>query len=176
LSSGPAKPSRTNKIAKLLSQLVELMRQEGMGKEALHHLRQLQMRVRFDATSRPRFDEPPTVAPATWLRRERRDESPVDFIRREYNPWLGKSLTRAHLRQLDMSLYEALKHWLRENDAPPDFDLPTKKEMTDRKIAQTEELSLVFTPEQRERLRLYQAAKRRNRAAKKLATKSDPLD
>jgi hypothetical protein len=60
-----------------------------------------------------------------------------------------------------MSLYEALKHWLKTNQLPNSIDLPTKKEMNDRQIAATRQLNVQYSPEQREKLRLYRAARRR---------------
>jgi hypothetical protein len=150
------------RISKLLSELADLMRQEGIGKEAIHHIHQLQMRLRF-ATSVPRAiaDSIPAEAPSKWSKRVRKAETPIDFIQREYASWLGKGLTRAHLRRLDMSLYDALNHWLKNNALPSEVDLPTKKEMIDRKIAQTIPRPAAYLPEQREKLRLYRAARRR---------------
>jgi hypothetical protein len=127
--SAPAK--RINKIARLLSDIAGLMRQEDLGKDSLHHLRQLQMRIRFAQTQStqepPVPHELPSQPPPLWRNRKNKDENPVDFIRREYSRWLGKGLTRAHL----------LKHWLRENDLPDDLDLPTKSAMIDRELADT---------------------------------------
>jgi hypothetical protein len=160
-----SRSQRVTKIARLLGELAELMGHEDVGKESLHHLRQLQMRVRFSLETHQ--DKPnqqpvlPAQAPAKWRERSKKSETPLEFIAREYGQWLGKGLTRAHLRQLDMSLYDALKHWLRSNTSPPGFDLPTKYEMVDRQVSQQERLPVIHTPEQRERLRLNQAARRR---------------
>lgn len=163
VSEKHSRADRILKIAAILTELAELMQQEGMGKEALHHLHQLQMRVRFAA---PSASSPPqnipTDPPAKWVDRTSREETPVDFIRREYFPWLGKGLTSAHIRRLDISLYEALKRWVRTNGPVPNFDLPTKKEMIDRRISEGTEFKIVYSPEQREKLRLYQALRRRS--------------
>jgi hypothetical protein len=156
--------NRIEKIAGLLSELADLMRQEDLGKESLHHLRQLQMRIRFAQERSPsdaQVRRPlPQRPPAWWLERQSKDESPIDFIRREWGEWLGHGLTKAHLRA-DMSLYQALKHWLRKNEMPPDVDLPSKQEMTDRKLADLESLAVSHSPEQRELMRLKDAARRR---------------
>lgn len=156
---------RIRRISSLLSELAELMRQERLGKEAIHHVHQLQMRVQFAAYNpRTVADEIPAQAPAKWSKRDKKNESPVDFIRREYADWIGKGLTRAHLRRLDMTLYDALNHWLKSNELPSEIDLPTKTELIDRKIAQAGLGSISFSS-QPEKLRLYRAARRR--AAKK---------
>jgi hypothetical protein len=164
--------NRIEKIATLLSELADLMRQEDLGKESIHHLRQLQMRIRFAQEQSPKTRRaqaaPPAEAPARWLQRNDRDESPIDFIRREYAAWLG-SISRANLRSLDMSLYDALKHWLRNNQLPADIDLPTKREMIDREVADASPRPIRHTAEQREKLRLNQAARRR-------AAKADSRD
>jgi hypothetical protein len=160
--STPAK--RIDKIARLLSDIADLMRQEDLGKESLHHLRQLQMRIRFaqgQSLNVPLVSQDlPLQPPALWRDRTDKNESPVDFIRREYGRWLGIGLTRAHLRA-DMSLYDSLKHWLRENDLPDDLDLPTKSAMVDRELADAKSTSIVHSPEQKQRLRLREAARRR---------------
>jgi hypothetical protein len=158
-----APANRIEKIAGLLSELADLMRQEDLGRESLHHLRQLQMRIRFAQERLP--DGPdlralPERPPAWWLERRNKKETPIDFIRREYGEWLGRGLTKAHLRA-DMSLYQALKHWLKKNDMPPDVDLPTKRAMTDRELADAKSLSISHSPEQRQLLRLKEAARRR---------------
>jgi hypothetical protein len=161
LRAGPA--SRIEKIAGLLSELANLMRQEDLGRESLHHLRQLQMRIRF-AQGKPSAEA--KVSPSTnehpglWSERENRDESPVDFIRREFAGALAQGMSRADLRA-DAPLYQALKRWLRKNKLPPDIDLPGRRELTDRELASGRTLSIVHSPEQRERLRLKQAARRR---------------
>lgn len=140
------------------------MRQEDWGKESLHHLRQLQMRVRF-AHERSTPDEHVTAlpkrAPALWLDRENVNENPVTFIRREYASALSHGLSRNVLRTLDMSLYEALRHYLKKYGTPADFDLPTKTEMIDRKVAAAGRVTIIHSSEQREKLRLSKAAQRR---------------
>jgi hypothetical protein len=158
----PAK--RIDKIASLLSDIADLMRQEDLGRESLHHLRQLQMRVRFaqehHTKELPSALDLPAQPPTLWRDRRDKDETPPDFIRREYAAWLGQGLTRAHLR-IDMGLYDSLKHWLREHKMPADIDLPTKSSMIDRELAKAERLSIEHSPEQRQKLRLREAARRR---------------
>jgi hypothetical protein len=163
--SQPPPSNRIQKITLLLTELADLMRQEDLGKESLHHLRQLQMRVRFaDEKFASRSDKAHELHlgnPAKWRTRKDKNETPVDFIRREYARSLGRGLTKAHLRRADKSLYDSLNYWLQKNQLPEGFDLPTKQEMIDRTISETGTLPIVHSPEQRERLRLNQAARRR---------------
>jgi hypothetical protein len=163
--SQPSPSNRIQKISRLLTELADLMRQEDLGRESLHHLRQLQMRVRF---ADEKFSGAPDSThelhlgnPAKWRARKDRNESPVDFIRREYAQWLGRGLTKAHLRRADKGLYDSLNYWLQKNQAPDGFDLPTKQQMIDRTISEAGTLPIVHSPAQRERLRLNQAARRR---------------
>lgn len=61
-------------------------------------------------------------------------ETPPEFVKRVYGPWLGEGLTRAHMRKLDPTLYQAITNWLSRpgNEWPADVDLPTLKEQNDR--------------------------------------------
>lgn len=123
----------------------------------------------------------PAEAPALWLQRADRSQTPPAFIREHYRPWLGKGLTQAHILRLDRSLYNALHKWLRSNPMPPDLDLPTRKQWNDRALAAmgtpTAAQSLgralkEASPEVRERIRLYDLARRREarrRAEKKMS-------
>lgn len=77
-------------------------------------------------------DALPDVAPALWAKDKRAGETPPDFIRRVYEPWIGKGLARSDLRGLDPQLYMALANWLRKNEMPGDIDLPTVKQVNDR--------------------------------------------
>ncbi|WP_155988070.1 hypothetical protein [Brevundimonas sp. EAKA] len=83
-------------------------------------------------------DALPDVAPALWAKDKRAGETPPDFIRRVYEPWIGKGLVRPHIKRLDIQLYVALTNWLRKNDMPDDLNLPTLKEANDRLAAQLE--------------------------------------
>lgn len=85
-----------------------------------------------------RLSEPPVLfpkkAPALWAKDKQPNDTPPDFIKRHYAPWLGKGLGRAQINNLDPRLYMALSNWLRNNDLPTDLDLPTIKEQNDRTI------------------------------------------
>ena len=76
----------------------------------------------------------PERAPALWAEAKEPGDTPPAFIQRHYEPWLGQGLTRAVVRRLDPQLYMALSNWLRKNDLPEGFDLPTVKEENDRQV------------------------------------------
>jgi hypothetical protein len=73
----------------------------------------------------------PGVAPAIWRADKLSDDTPPDFIKRYYGPWLradATGLTRPDIRRLDISLYTALANWLKKNDLPADCPVPSKSE------------------------------------------------
>lgn len=78
----------------------------------------------------------PKEAPAFWRQDRQKGESPPDFIRRTYAPWISAGLPRATIRHLDEPLYFALSHWLKSNELPKDLNLLTAKERNDRWVAQ----------------------------------------
>lgn len=65
-------------------------------------------------------------------------ETPPQFVQRVYGEWLGRGLTRAHIRALDPTLSQAIVNWSRkpENEWPPEVDLPTLKEQNDRLVSE----------------------------------------
>ena len=75
----------------------------------------------------------PAEAPETY-QGLRGPETPPAFVQRVYGEWLGHGLTRAHIRQLDPALSQAINNWSRKNEWPADVDLPTKSEQTSRDI------------------------------------------
>ena len=104
----------------------------------------------------------PAEAPCLWVNRTDKKQSPVDFIRSVYEPWLNKGLTRGHLNRLDHSLYVALRRWLKrpENELPADIDLPEKREQVDRDLQKARED--ISREEWREWQRLERARRRRD--------------
>lgn len=82
-------------------------------------------RIRKQQTETPSL---PKEAPALWDKDKQPGDTPPDFIKRHYAPWLGKGLARNNLGHLDPKLYTALTNWLRKNNLPEDFDLPNKSE------------------------------------------------
>jgi hypothetical protein len=85
----------------------------------------------------PSLLEPPRKAPALWSKRDKKQhQNPAEFIVEHYGRWMGRGLTRAHIRDLDHQLYLALANFLREVPAlPSNFDLPTKDEWYERLYA-----------------------------------------
>ena len=110
-------------------------------------------RDRASRTARADTSPPlPGKAPLLWSRRDRSLRlTPVAFARMTYGPWLGKGLTRSHLRELDKALYHALANWISRHpeDAMP--ELPSQSEQLDQKIAR---LAEEFTTDELRRLGL----------------------
>lgn len=79
--------------------------------------------------------ELPTEAPEIY-QGLRGPESPPEFVKRVYAPWLGQGLDRAHIKHLDPTLYQSINNWSRKNEWPADVDLPTRSEQTQRTIEQ----------------------------------------
>lgn len=160
----PKAEKGVSRIVSLLDEVAELMRRDpGIDRRALESLIQLQTRMRVVASSNAELGGLPTKPPARWLDRQDRQESPIDFIRREYSSWLGRGLSRPHIRKLDKSLYAALCNWTSEHGKlPDDLDLPTRKEINDRRLEEIGYASGGPSAEQREALRLYHAARRRS--------------
>jgi hypothetical protein len=159
-------------LDKLLNSANELMKQEPtLDRAAFEYLRRLRVKVRFaiSAASPKQPGTLPKQAPVMWENREKKDESPVTFIKREYAQWLGKGICRADIRRLDKKLYEALYAWIGKSGGMPDIGLPSKKELNDEKLRVAERLKapsrsmkVAELPlEDRERLRLYEVSRRR---------------
>jgi hypothetical protein len=104
----------------------------------------------------------PTAAPALWRQDRQRGESPPDFIRRTYGPWLEPGMPRALLRNLDERLYFALATWLKSNELPDDVKLLKQSEANDQWVARYRENPDLPLPESRlEAQRLRAAMSRR---------------
>lgn len=138
-ASGPTEPSARSgepknvleNIDKLLNAVSDLMQRESrIDKKAFEHMRQLRVRIRFAMSDLDRA----AMAPPKWLDRADRDESPVDFLRREYLGLFGK-ISRPDIKRLDRSLYAALTNWVsKHGDLPPDINIPTKREAIEKKL------------------------------------------
>ncbi len=78
----------------------------------------------------------PIEAPETF-QGLRGPETPPEFVKRVYGPWLGQGLTRADIRKLDPKLSVAITNWLSRpgNEWPADVDLPTKAEQNERLLS-----------------------------------------
>jgi hypothetical protein len=81
----------------------------------------------------------PDRAPAIWRTDKLPGDTPSDFIKRHYGPWLrsdATGLTRPDLNRLDPTLYMALANWLRGNALPADCPVPTKSDAVDASLSQ----------------------------------------
>jgi hypothetical protein len=159
------------KITSLMNELVQLVEDEVLISSADKFLlKELQTRMQFSIAARVAPTDPPVpeVAPAKWLERKNRDETPLDFIRREYAPWLGKGLSKRDIRRLDRSLYLAFYAWKAEGGViPPDFDLPTQKQVNDAELERRGFASGQLDLGVREAMRLYHVMKRRPRGPRR---------
>ena len=108
-------------VRKFFPELVELERAEEENRDS--------QAVRIGKEEQPSGapDTPalPEKVSALWAEAKEPDDTPPAFIQRHYAPWLGNGLTRADVRRLDPQLYMALANWLRKNDLPEGFELPT---------------------------------------------------
>ena len=154
---------RISRIVALLDQVAALMQAEhSIDSSILTELKDVQRRTRLAISTTSSQPPLPTTAPIKWLDRSNKKESPPEFIWRVYALWMGKGLTRPYIRRLDGSLYTALSRYLWQGgELPPDFDLPTKKEVTDRRLEKLGYFSGDVSAEQREAVRLYHSARRR---------------
>ena len=89
----------------------------------------------------------PEEPPEKWEERANARESAPDFIKRNYEPWLGRGLTRSHIRGIDPKLHKALENWLSRpgNVMPEDLNLPSRQEANDdlrRKLARGEPIGI----------------------------------
>lgn len=102
----------------------------------------------------------PDKAPELWLDRDKRlrEEAP-QFIKRVYEPWLGKGLTRTDIGRLDKSLGYAITDWLTPQGRvwPEDVDLPSMEEWRTRAIETLNtKPDLIEDPELVKRLRFIE--------------------
>lgn len=115
-------------VRELFPELAEIERAEKEGQSS-----QVSRAVEQKApVQEPQPSPLPEKAPALWAEAKEPGDTPPAFIQRHYAPWLGQGLTRADVRHLDPQLYMALSNWLRKNELPEGFDLPTTKEKNDR--------------------------------------------
>ena len=102
---------------------------------------------KLDLNQRTAFHECPSTVAASvpplpetmavlWTNRARGEyKNPVDFLARIYEPWVNKGLTRADVLRRDPDLYNALTAHIRIHGLPDGLDLPTQREVTDRRLA-----------------------------------------
>ena len=165
-------------IEKLLAAAFDLMKQQpAIDAAAFEQLRQLRVRLRYAAKTAPARDEgaPPSIAPALFDERSDISEGPLAFTSRVYGPWLGKAISRADVKRLDIKLYNALYNLDHPNDELDRVGLFTARRLNDMKLAllgdlkrppRTLKLSDMSPPE-RERARLFNLARRRRQRGAK---------
>jgi hypothetical protein len=115
----------------------------------------------------------PETPPALWKESKEPGDTPPEFIRRHYGPWLNvdaTGLTRPDIKRLDPSLYMALANWLRKNELPDDCPVPIKSQRLDSELARVAEggLASVVSGDDpasilRDAQRLLSAKRRRER-------------
>jgi hypothetical protein len=170
--AGPEPENLLHSIDRLLNAVSDLMKHErSIDRQAFEYMRQLRVRIRFAIADSERTKErqPSLKEPAKWLDRADKQESVIDFLRREYAELIGQ-ITRPDIRKSDKSLYAALSNWISQNGPlPADIDIPTKKEVSDKKLelagtikapSRSKRVS-EMSPSDVERLRLYDIARRR---------------
>jgi hypothetical protein len=161
-------------IERLLSATYDLMsREPNLDRGAFEHLRQLRVKVRFAMSARnPGTSEAPREAPVRWSERKTSELSPLEFLSQTYRPWLqAGTISRADIRHLDRPLYLALYKAKITSKQLDDIGLPTKEEMNNRQLAAAGPLKrpihnlkmAELPPAERERARLWSAARRRKR-------------
>ena len=165
-------------IEKLLAAAFDLMKQQpAIDPAAFEQLRQLRVRLRYAAKSAPARGEAATPAIARALYEERPDknEGPLAFTARVYATWLGKAISRADIKRLDIKLYNALYNLDHPSDELDRIGLFTAKTLNDMKLEglgglkrppRTLRLS-DMSPEERERARLFNLARRRRQRSAK---------
>ena len=166
-------------IEKLLAAAFDLMKQQpALDPAAFEQLRQLRVRLRYAAKRAPAADDGavPATAPALYDERADRNEGPLDFTARVYARWLGTAICRADIKRLDIKLYNALYNLDHPNDELDRIGLYTAKALNDRKLAALGSLKRPprslklsdMSPQERERARLFNLARRRRQRAGKL--------
>jgi hypothetical protein len=147
-----------------------MSREPNLDRGAFEHLRQLRVKVRYAMSARNIGTAAPQEAPVRWSERTTSDLSPLEFLSQTYRPWLqAGTISRADIRHLDRSLYLALYKAKVTSKQLDDAGLPTKQEMNNRQLAAagplrrpTHNLKMAeLPPAERERARLWSAARRR---------------
>lgn len=124
----------------------------------------------LDTLERVEIPPLPPKQEEQWLTHRLEDETPPDFIKRIWGTWIGQGLTSSHFFHADPPLYTAIRKWRKKHGWPDDLDLPNKKQVNDRALAErgvpsaAESLGRALreaSPEVRENVRLYDVARRR---------------
>ncbi|WP_033927323.1 hypothetical protein [Sphingomonas sp. 35-24ZXX] len=125
--------------------LTEIGLSADLQQTALQSIRQSLAEKGVDLVATQRLPQAGVASPTTQLPTEapetyqglRGPETPPEFVKRVYGPWLGQGLTRADIRKLDPKLSVAITNWLSRpgNAWPEDVDLPTKAEQNERLLS-----------------------------------------
>jgi hypothetical protein len=167
-------------IEKLLKATHDLMSEEpSIDRAAFEHLRQLRAKVRYaiSAATPAKPDDPPAVAPLLWRDRDSlgEDLSPLQFTSKIYEPWLGKNISRATIRRIDIQLYMAYYSHKITSEQLDAIGLPTRTALNTKKLESIGPLKrarqslkiLDISPDEKERARLWIVARRRRQRALK---------
>jgi hypothetical protein len=166
-------------IEKLLDAAFELMKgNRSVDKATVEQLRQVRVRVRLalsEIRNRSSKTTLPTRPPELWRERLDQYEDPIAFTKRVYMPWIDKGLFRSHIKQLDKPLYEAIYNLTDPGKKLDEIGLLTKKQVNDQKLQAAGALKrppknraiAELPPQERERARLYNLARRREQLSRK---------
>ena len=175
---GSGAPAHLASIDKLLSTAFELMKQEpAVDRLVFEQLRQVRVRIRhvLSGAAAGSSAEVPNAAPALYQDRPRKDEGPISFTARTYSRWLGKYISRADIKRLDVKLYNALYNLPNPDEELDKIGLYTKKQLNDIKLSTSSEFKRPprtlklsdMSPQERESARLFNLARRRKQRAAK---------
>jgi len=93
-----------------------------------------------------------------WSKRKDNSLSPAAFIRTHYAGWIGKGLTRAHIRRRDLPLYRAFAVWVHRHPDDDIAELPQRRTDVDAKL---DRLSRDMDPDEIRKLGLALQSRRR---------------
>ncbi len=148
-SGDDARASRLHEIFKDVRRAIDIaLRRQSL--DPVEREQVIQAVIHSLAESTPPKVTLPRKATALWADRDASQKiTPAQFTRNIYGAWIGRGLTRKHLRDLDEPLYHALSVW--EHRHPDDTikELPTLAQVIDQKI---ERLSAEFSPEELRKL------------------------
>jgi len=130
---------RRLRITQLLDELLILVEAEPLIPSDIKvQLRSFRLKTHFSISAGMQEDpasDVPKKAPANWLDRKDKSETPVDFIKREYREWLGKGLSKSDVRRLIGACILPFTDGSRRWYLAPDFILPTKREVNDAELS-----------------------------------------
>lgn len=69
-----------------------------------------------------------------WAKRRDKSTNPVAFVRMHYAKWLGRGLTRSHIRRHDLPLYRAFAVHVHRHPEDAVLELPSRAGSIDEKL------------------------------------------